>query len=115
MKLNNFRSLALAVFVCMFVNGISIVSTQAAEEYSFKVSNTTKSTIKKVLVSEDKKTWGLFEVGSGIKPGASVTLVWDQSTNKEGCNQWVKAVFADGSESEPAKFDFCESDLDLEF
>lgn len=115
MKLNNLRYLALAIFVCMLVNGISIVSPQAAEEYSFKVHNTTDSRIKKVLVSEDKKTWGQFDIGSGIKEGATVSLVWAEHTNEGLCTQYVKAVFADGSESDPAKFDFCEADLELEF
>jgi len=66
-------------------------------------------------VSENKKSWGFFDIGKGIKGGASVDLVWDKSTNNEACKQWVKAVWADGSESTPAKFDFCEDDLDIGF
>ncbi|HEX8313125.1 MAG TPA: hypothetical protein VF614_17500 [Chthoniobacteraceae bacterium] len=91
------------------------VSVAHADEYSFKVSNKTKSTIKKILVSQDKKEWGFFNVGKGIASGKTVTLVWDKSTNNEECKQWVKAVYADGEESEPAKFDFCEEDLEMEF
>ena len=96
-------------------SGIGFVSTQAAEEYSFKLHNSTTSTIKGILVSPDNKKWGQFDVGSGIKAGATVELAWDKSTNSEACKQFVKAVFADGSESAPSKFDFCESDLELEF
>ena len=87
----------------------------ADQEYSFKVHNKTESKIVQVLVSEDKKTWGKFDIGSGIGPGKSVKLVWDKSTNSEACKQWVKAVYADESESKPAKFDFCEEDLEIEF
>lgn len=95
---------------------LSPLSGHAAdEEYSFKVHNKTEQKIKQVLVSEDKKTWGKFDIGSGIAKGKTVKLVWDKSTNKEGCKQWVKAVYADGEESEPAKFDFCEEDLEIEF
>ena len=91
------------------------VSALADDEYSFKVTNNTKQTIKKILVSEDGKEYGFFDIGKGIKPGQTVELVWDSSTNGESCEQWFKAVFADGEESEATKFDFCESDLALEF
>jgi len=69
----------------------------------------------KLLVSEDKKDWGYFDIGKGIAPGESEKLVWDSSSNDEGCDQYVKAAYADGSESEEAKFNFCEADLELEF
>jgi hypothetical protein len=104
----------LSSFLLAFVLLFSALNV-AAEEYSFKVTNKTGSTIKKILVSEDGKKYGYFDIGAGIKPGKTVTLVWDSSTDGESCEQWVKAVYADGSESEPAKFDFCESDVDLEF
>jgi hypothetical protein len=86
-----------------------------AAEFSFTATNTTKSAITKILVSENKKSWGYFDIGKGIKPGATENLVWDQSTNSESCKQWVKAAYADGSESEPASFDFCEDGLEIEF
>jgi hypothetical protein len=95
-------------------NGLAITSATAAE-FSFTATNGTKSAVTKVLVSEDKKEWGYFDIGKGIKPGETADLVWDKSTNSEGCTQWVKASFADGSESEPAKFDFCENGLEIEF
>lgn len=91
------------------------VSAFADDEYKFKVSNNTKQTIKKILVSEDGKEYGYFDIGKGIKPGQTVELVWDASTNGESCEQYFKAVFADGEESEATKFDFCEADLTLEF
>ncbi|HEX8281243.1 MAG TPA: hypothetical protein VF551_07690 [Chthoniobacterales bacterium] len=87
----------------------------AKDEYSFKVHNTTKETIKKLLASEDGKKFGFFDIGSGIKPGEKATLVWDKSTNDGACEHYFKAVFDDGEESEPVKFDFCEDDLELEF
>lgn len=113
--MKNCRRLAMAIVLCMVANGLLMVAAQAAEEYSFKIHNNTSSVIKQVLVSQDKKEWGEFNVGSGIKAGNIVTLVWDESTNNESCKQYVKAVFADGSESTPSKFDFCDSSLVLEF
>lgn len=113
--MNNLRRLAFALPMCAMAFGFTVNCALAAEEYSFKIHNTTKTTITKILVSEDKKEWGEFDVGKGIKAGEKATLVWDQSTNSEECKQWVKALFSDKSESEPAKFDFCESDLELEF
>ena len=92
-----------------------LATAAQADEFSFTATNTTKSAITEVFVSENKKDWGYFDIGSGIKPGATVNLVWDQSTNTEGCSQWVKAAYKDGSESEPAKFDFCEDGLEIDF
>lgn len=95
---------------------LSFTASNAQEsEFSFKVYNRTNVTIKKLLVSEDGKTYGYFDIGAGIAAGKSVTLVWDKSTNDENCVQWFKAVYADKSESAPVKFDFCEEDLELEF
>ena len=88
---------------------------KAGTEYKFKVHNNTKQDIKKIWVSEDKKNWGQFDIGSGIKAGATDELVWDKSTDNEKCEQWFKATFANGEESEPVKFNFCEKDLVLEF
>ena len=104
-----------AIFVFTAAFGWIGVCTSAAEDYSFKLHNNTSVAIAKLLVSQDKKTWGEFDLGSGIKAGETETLVWDQSTNNEECKQWVKAVFSDKSESEPSKFDFCEKGLVLEF
>ena|SRR6185436_4706975 len=88
---------------------------QPTTEYKFKVHNNTRQKIKKILVSEDGKKWGFFEIGDGIAAGATEELVWDKSTDNEDCEQYFKAVFADGEESDPIAFDFCEKDLVLEF
>ena len=86
-----------------------------AEDYSFKVHNNTEKTITKLLCSEDGETYGFFDIGDGIKPGETETIVWDKSTNSQACKQWFKAVWEDGDEGKPVKFDFCEKDLELEF
>jgi hypothetical protein len=86
-----------------------------AEDYSFKVHNNTEETITKLLVSEDGEKYGFFDIGDGIKPGETETLVWNKSTNSQSCKQWFKAVWADGEEGKPVKFDFCEKGLTLEF
>ena len=101
----------VALIVSLVFTGLSA----SADEYSFKVTNSTSSRIKQILVSEDGKEYGYFDIGKGIKPGQTVELVWDSSTNGEDCEQYVKAVYADGAESEPAVFDFCESEVALEF
>jgi len=86
-----------------------------AENYSFKLNNTTKQKMVKLQVSQDGKTWGDFDLGSGIAAGESAKLVWNESTNGQNCQQKVKAMYADGAESEVADFDFCEADLELDF
>jgi hypothetical protein len=95
--------------------GLSISSGIAMSDYSFVVHNKTKQKMKKILTSEDKKSWGEFDIGSGIKAGESMTLVWSESTNNQECKQYVTAVYFDGSESAPALHDFCDSSLELEF
>ena len=85
-------------------------------DYSFKVYNRTDAKITKLLVAEPgAKQYKYFDIGKGIAPGKSMTLVWDQSTDDENCVQWFKAVYADGTESKPVKIDFCEENLELEF
>jgi len=106
----------LMVVASLSMGAMSVNNAAAAEsEYSFKVHNGTKVKITKLLVSENKKEWGYFDIGQGIAAGGDMRLVWDQSTNNEGCDQYVKAAYADGTESEEAKFNFCEANLDLEF
>ena len=111
MKIKKLTGLLLATGLLV----ASAMTAQAAEGYSFVAKNTTKVGIKQMLVSQDGKTWGGFDIGSGIGAGESVTLVWDASTDNQACKQFVKAVFADGEEGAPVKFDFCEKGLELEF
>jgi hypothetical protein len=86
-----------------------------ADEYKFTVTNNTNTAISKILVSEDGGEYGHFNIGKGIKAGATVTLVWDQSTDGENCEQYFKAVFSNGEESEAQKFDFCEDEVAIDF
>ena len=92
-----------------------VFATVASADYTFKVHNNTDTAIKKILVSEDGETFGYFNIGNGIKAGQTVELVWDSSTDDESCEQYFKAVFANGEESEAVQFDFCEEDVTLEF
>jgi hypothetical protein len=102
----------LLVLVVLVVFG---TSSALASDYRFAVHNNTNKTIKKILVSEDGEEYGYFDIGNGIRSGATVELVWDASTNGESCVQFFKAVFDGGVESEPIEFDFCEEGLTLEF
>lgn len=111
---NNFVRIAL-FSVAFILMSFTVSNAQSDDEFSFKVYNNTKSTIKKLLVSEDGKTYGYFDIGNGIAAGKSVTLVWDKSTNDQNCIQYFKAVYANGRESKAAKFDFCEEELELVF
>ena len=110
----NFGKVVILATVMVLLS-FTLSFARSNAEYKFKVHNNTKVDIKKIMVSQDGKKWGYFDVGSGIKAGATEELVWDKSTDNEGCEQYVKAVFANGEESEPVKFDFCEKGLVLEF
>jgi hypothetical protein len=114
MKLQN-RLTKAVLLACALVLTALFSSVALADDYSFKVHNNTKEKITKLLVSEDGKTYGFFDIGDGIKPGDTETLVWDKSANSQSCHQWFKAVWEGGKEGEPVKFDFCEKDLTLEF
>ena len=96
---------------------MSTLTSQATAnvDYRFKVHNKSASAIKKLLASPDGKKYGFFDIGSGIKSGGTMELVWDKSTDNGNCEWYFKAVFADGEESEPVEFDFCEKGLVLEF
>lgn len=112
MKFNLVKACSVAVALMVMVVGSL---TAAESDYSFKVKNTTKDKITKLLASEDGKDYGNFDIGKGIKPGETITLAWDKKTDDSGCEWYFKAVFEDGEESEAVKFDFCEDDLELEF
>jgi hypothetical protein len=116
--MKNYIKLAALLTIALAFVTVPFRSATAEDEkeYSFKVHNTTKETIKKLLVSEDGKDYGHFDLGNeGIAPDETATLKWDKSTNEKGCKWFFKAVFEGGDESKPVKFDFCEEDLELEF
>jgi hypothetical protein len=109
---NSGKALMLATALILMSGTLSVARSY---DYKFKVHNNTKADIKKLQVSEDGKKWGYFDIGSGIKAGETVELVWDKSTDNDACEQYFKVQFADGDWSEPVKFDFCEKGLVLEF
>ena len=108
-------SLKIAALLVAILVGTSTSLARVQPEYTFTVHNGTDSTIKKLLASEDGENYGFFNIGKGIAPGATASLVWDQSTDEGNCEWFFKAVYDDGSESEPVAIDFCEEDLELEF
>ena len=108
---NNIMSNTLRIALLGAAFSLFAGQASAADQWHFVVKNATESKIVKLQVSEDKSSWGDFDVGSGIAAGEQSTMVWDSSTDKEGCEQWIRAKFADGSTSAPSKQDFCQ-DLD---
>jgi len=105
-----------AVSIIIPLGLVLAVPALAAKEYHFKVANKTSSDITTLQVSVDKKTWGKFDVGDGVKAGDTETFVWDESTNDEPCEEWIRAKFADGEWSPPSHQDFCtDMDSPIEF
>jgi hypothetical protein len=51
----------------------------------------------------------------GVPAGKNIDPAWDKSIDDGNCEWYFKALFADGEESEPATFDFCEQELELVF
>jgi len=108
------KALSMAFAIALVCSAFAFATTPKVE-YKFKVHNNTKVAIKKVLVSEDGKKWGFFDIGDGIAAGATEELVWDKSTDNGNCEMKFKAVFSNDEESEPVEFDFCEKNLVVEF
>ena len=100
------------LFVAM---ALLLLSGSAFAEYSFTVNNNTDTKIVSLLVSEDGNNWGKFDIGSGIDAGKSAQLVWAAHTDNSNCEWQIRAVYADGSETNPVPFDFCEENLSLDF
>ena len=90
---------ALAVTATLIV--IPFRSAMSADdEYSFKVHNTTKDKITKLLASEDGEEYGAFDVGkAGIAPGKTMTLKWDKmGGTREVRSRPLPSTFAHWSE-----------------
>ncbi len=114
--MKSYLKLATVVALLFTLVAIPVPNARAEEGYHFKVHNTTKDKITKLLASEDGKKYGPFDVGKkGIAPGETMTLVWDEKTETSGCEWFIKAVFDDDSETPAKKFDFCEKNLELDF
>ncbi len=107
------KVLMLATALLMMSFTLSFAKTNV--DYKFKVHNNTTHDIKKILVSDDGKKWGYFDIVDVIKAGDTDELVWDKSTDNGACEWIFKAVWSNDEESEPVKFDFCEKGLTLEF
>lgn len=107
----NFKRIGLLVCALALV---SFASSRAHASYTFKVHNKTEHNIVRLMASEDGKTYRDFDIGSGIAAGQAVTMEWDQSTDNGKCEWHFKAKLADGEETDPVEFNFCEKDLVLE-
>ena len=105
----------IALGVVTVALSVSLLYAASQEKISFRVHNKSNLKIVKLLLSEDGERYGHFNIGAGIKAGANVLLAWETGTEDETCEQFVKAVFSDGSESEPTQFNFCEEHLEIEF
>ena len=107
-----------ALLALAFISAVILPRLAVAEdetEYSFVLHNTTQEKITALMVSEDGEKWGKFDIGDGLKAGDSAKFVWDKKTNSQACEQFVKAEFEDGKESQPVKHDFCKEGLELGF
>ncbi len=91
------------------ISALNMPFAQAAGD-TFTVTNSSKSTIVRVEVSEDGSTWGRF-AGSQIESGETKKLGW--GIDSSNCVWQVRAVYEDGP-SEPTSFDFCK-DPNIEF
>jgi hypothetical protein len=100
----------------VLMSGSLSFAKSSTYDYKFKIHNNTRQKITAIQVREEgSKEWGDFDIGSGIAAGATDEMVWDKGTDNSKCNWFFKAKFTNGEWSDPAKFDFCEKDLVIEF
>lgn len=86
-----------------------------AESYQFTVTNNTQTTLTRLsAVAVDGSMEGDFDLGNGIPPGVTRTIIWAEYTNDSPCDWSLKGGYSDGSETDPATFNFCE-ETDLVF
>jgi len=108
------HSKRIILLVCVLAL-VSFSVSGAHASYTFKVHNKTDQNIVKLFASsDDGKTYREFDIGNGIAAGKTATMEWAQSTDNGNCEWYFKAKLADGDETEPVEFDFCEKNLVLE-
>lgn len=95
---------------------VSLTSLSAlAGNYTFSVENDSDQRIVAIEVSEDGKSWGEFDIGSGIPSGTTQELVWDESTDSGDCEWQFRATFSGGDVKSSDWIDFCEDDVVIVF
>ena len=88
--------------------GLLVSTIAKAEQWFFFVQNDTGSKIIKLEAKEKNGSWASFRLSGGISPGERAKIVWAESTNNQGCDQYLRATYADGSKSPSTIFDFCK-------
>ena len=111
LSIRRLRSWLVILGMTSTLIGLGSISAVHAKQWYFKVANKSSSRIVRLEVKEAGGSWGAFDIGDGIKPGQTVRIDWDQSTNNQDCDQLLRAQFSDGSWSGTTKINFCE-DLD---
>src|SRR4026209_18205 len=94
-KFGKIVMLAMALMMLSFTASLA----KPKAEYKFKIHNNTKAAIKRIQVSEEKKSWGGLDIGDGMAAGATDEMVWDKSTDNGACEWWFKATWSDGEVS----------------
>ena len=104
----------ILIGLMVFVLSVSLVSAKANALDLIRVSNSSNKKIAKIVASSDGENYGLFSSGNGIKPGETVEYGWD-TQGKTTCVVYLKAVYADRSESKPAQVDPCRGNVAVDF
>lgn len=110
-----YRKVYVLAFALVLMSFNASYALAQQDDYRFVVKNNTRTTIKKIFVGEPGKKYRPFIIGNGIAAGKSMTLVWDNDADTAACRWYIKAVYDDGVETEPAIFDFCEKGLEIVF
>lgn len=110
---NSFKQLVTFVAIIAMLS-LSNIRGSVVFDHRVEVRNSSNRKITKILASADGEKYVGINVGSGLKPEQTMEVDWDRSQGHE-CVWYLKAVYADTSESAPAQFDLCEKDVMVEF
>ncbi len=95
---------SMAVIILIFLAGAVF-----ARNFRFTVTNNARINLVEMKISEKGKSdWQAFDIGSAIRPGQTVLLIWDEQPNEEDCEWAVKVKYADGQERESV-INFCST------
>src|SRR5436305_1187326 len=94
--------------VCAMVAALSLTVLSAFNGNRVQVVNSSAKKINKIQASADGASFVTFTLPTGLKPGQTVDFNFNGA--QQTCEWFLKATYADRSESHSTRFNLCEKD-----
>ncbi len=98
-----------AAMVCIF----ALSAFAASFGNRVQVRNSSPKKINTIQASADGASFVTFSLATGLKPGQTVTFNFNGA--QQTCEWFLKATYADRSESHSQKFNLCQQDAVVDF